>query len=48
MIDTGRRFYPVALVKQTIDGMAMTKQKLAPHNTVIPLFEIGVSTRALP
>lgn len=28
MIDTGRRFYPVALVKQTIDGMAMTKQNI--------------------
>ena len=28
MIDTGRRFYPVALVKQTIDGMAMTKQNV--------------------
>ena len=28
MIDTGRRFYPVALVKQTIDGLAMTKQNI--------------------
>ena len=28
MIDTGRRFYPVALVKQTIEGMAMTKQNV--------------------
>jgi len=28
MIDTGRRFYPVALVKQTIEGMAMTRQNV--------------------
>jgi len=28
MIDTGRRFYPVALVEQTIEGMAMTKQNV--------------------
>jgi|EP01046_Picozoa_sp_COSAG06_P045023 hexosaminidase len=28
MIDTGRRYYPVALVKQTIEGMAMSRQNI--------------------
>ena len=28
MIDTGRRFYPVPLVKSTIEGLAMTKQNV--------------------
>ena len=27
-IDTARRFYPVELVKQTLDGLAMTKQNV--------------------
>ena len=42
MIDTGRRFYPVALVKQTIEGMAMTRQNVLHFHLSEQCFRVQV------
>lgn len=44
MIDTGRRFYPVTLVKQTIDGMAMTKQNVLHFHLSEECFRVQSTT----
>jgi hypothetical protein len=43
MIDTGRRFYPVALVKNILDGMAMVKMNVLHFHLSEECFRVQAS-----